>query len=76
MHEKNGHNFHVRAVMSIIGDTSRRVIGFDQQRIFEKIMTKEEGELNVSKNLISSVKEDYCRLVDVVVYDALACNSL
>lgn len=61
--------------MSTIGDTPTMVLGFDQHRSWEENLSKEEGELNAAKRLIASVKEDYGRLVDVVVYDALACNS-
>ena len=74
--KRNGHNFHSGAVMSTIGDTPTMVLGFDQQRSWEENLSKEEGELNVAKRLIASIKENYGTLVDVVVYDALACNSV
>ena len=38
--------------------------------------SKDEGELNVGKRLISSVVKSHKKLIDVVVYDALACNSI
>jgi len=37
--------------------------------------SKDEGELNVAKLLILGVSITYGKLFDVVVYDALACNS-
>ena len=39
-------------------------------------VSKDEGELNVAKRLISSVVKSHGKLFDVVVYDALACNSI
>jgi len=38
--------------------------------------SEDEGELNVAKRLISSVVKSHRDLMDVVVYDALACNSI
>ena len=43
------------------------VLGFDQQRSWEENLNKEEGELGVAKRLITSIKEDYGKLADVVV---------
>ena len=39
-------------------------------------MAKDEGELSVGRRLISSVVKSHIKLIDVVVYDALACNSI
>ncbi|MDT3701232.1 MAG: transposase [Thermincola sp.] len=39
-------------------------------------VSKDEGELNVAKRQISSVVKSHKNLIDVVVYDALACNSI
>ena len=39
-------------------------------------MAKDEGELSVGRRLISSVVKRHRKLIDVVVYDALACNSI
>ena len=36
---------------------------------------KDEGELNAAKRLITDVTRTYPYFFDVVVYDALACNS-
>ena len=37
---------------------------------------KDEGELTVAKRLLEKMCQTYNRLVDIVVYDALACNSV
>jgi predicted transposase YbfD/YdcC len=36
---------------------------------------KDEGELNVSKRLLTRVISQYKNFIDIVTYDALACNS-
>jgi hypothetical protein len=36
---------------------------------------KDEGEVNVSKRLFSRVSGNHKSFVDIVTYDALACNS-
>jgi predicted transposase YbfD/YdcC len=38
--------------------------------------SKDEGELNVAKRLLSSTMKSHKKIIDVVVYDALACNSV
>lgn len=43
--KRNGYNFHGGAVMSIIEDAPRLVIGVDQQRSCEENLSKEEGNL-------------------------------
>ncbi len=70
------HYFHSGTVMSIIGDTPKLTIGFELYRPKEDYASKDEGELNVAKRLISDVSENYKKFVDIVVYDALACNSI
>lgn len=37
---------------------------------------KSEGELSTAKRLVEKVRETYKGMVDIVVYDALACNSV
>ena len=39
-------------------------------------ISKDEGEINVEKRLISRVSAEYIKFIDVVVYDALVCNSV
>ncbi len=36
---------------------------------------KDEGEINVSKRLLSSLLGNHKNFVDIFTYDALACNS-
>jgi hypothetical protein len=36
---------------------------------------KDEGELNVSKRILTSVISQHKDFIDIVTYDALACNS-
>ena len=42
------------------------------QRIAVK---KDEGELTVAKRLLSRIVKEHKNILDVVVYDAMACNS-
>ncbi len=72
----NKHYFHSGAVMSIIGDAPKLTIGFELYRSGVDSTSKDEGELNVAKRLLSDVSVNYKRFIDVVVYDALAFNSL
>jgi hypothetical protein len=68
--------YHSGAVMSIIGDGPKLTLGFEMYKPGEDSESKDEGEINVSKRLISDVFTTYKNLIDVVVYDALACNSV
>ena len=70
------HSFHSGAVMSTVGLGPKLVIGFELYKPGQDSATKDEGELSVGKRLISSVVESHRKLIDVVVYDALACNSI
>ncbi|MDR3600333.1 MAG: transposase [Desulfosporosinus sp.] len=70
------HSFHSGAVMSIVGIGPKLVIGFEMYKPGQDSVSKDEGELNVAKRLISSVVKSHKELIDVVVYDALACNSI
>ena len=69
------HSFHSGAVMSIIGDGPKLVVGFEMYKPGEDSASKDEGEQNVAKRLLSDITKTYKNLFDVVVYDALACNS-
>jgi len=73
---KTTHFFHSGAVMSTIGMGPKLVIGFEMYKPGQDAVAKDEGELNVAKRLISSVVKSYGKFIDVVVYDALACNSV
>jgi len=70
------HCFHSGAVMSTVGIGPKLVIGFEMYKPGQDSASKDEGELNVAKRLISSVVKNHKKLIDVAVYDALACNSI
>ena len=70
------HSFHSGAVMSTVGIGPKLVIGFEMYKPGQDSASKDEGELNVAKRLITSVMKSHNKLIDVVVYDALACNSM
>jgi len=73
---KTTHSFHSGAVMSTVGMGPKLVIGFEMYKPGQDAIAKDEGELSVGKRLISSVVKSHRKLIDVVVYDALACNSI
>jgi hypothetical protein len=70
------HYFHSGAVMSTVGMGPKLVIGFEMYKPGQDAAAKDEGELSVGRRLISSVVKSHRKLIDVVVYDALACNSI
>jgi len=70
------HCFHSGAVMSTVGIGPKLVIGFEMYKAGQDSASKNEGELNVAKRLMSSVVKSHKSFIDVVVYDALACNSI
>ena len=70
------HCFYSGAVMSTVGKCPKLMIGFEMYKPGQDAEAKDEGELNVAKRLISSVLKSHKKLMDVVVYDALACNSI
>lgn len=71
----NKHNYHSGVVISTIGDGPSLTVGFEMYKPGVDCASKDEGELNVAKRLVSDVSRIYGNLFDVVVYDALACNS-
>ena len=73
---KKAHSFHSGAVMSTVGNGPKLVVGFEMYKSGQDAVSKDEGELNVAKRLLSSVVQCHKRLMDVVVYNALACNSI
>jgi len=66
--------YHYVSVMSIIGEGPKLTLGYEMCRPREG-QSRDEGELVASKNLISDVLRTYKNFIDVVVYDALGCNS-
>ena len=67
--------YHSGAVMSIIGDGPKLTIDFEMCNPKIDSSKKDEGEQNVSKRLLSRVLSTHEKFIDVVVYDALVCNS-
>lgn len=70
------HCFHSGAVMSIVGKEPKLVIDFENYRPGGDSVSKDEGEQKVSKRLLANAVSVHKKLIDVVVYDALACNSV
>lgn len=68
-------NFHSSVVLSTVGQGSKLVIDFEPYRTGIDKAKKDEGELTVAKRLIKRALENHKKLIDVVVYDAIACNS-
>jgi hypothetical protein len=68
-------NFHSSVVLSTVGQGSKLVIDFEPYRTGIDKAKKDEGELTVAKRLIKRVLENHKKLIDVVVYDAIACNK-
>jgi len=62
--------------MSLIGNHPRLTIDFELYQGSSDSSKKAEGELTVAKRLLEKVCQIYKGLVDIVVYDALACNSI
>ena len=62
--------------MSTVGNGPKLVIGFEMYKPGQDAVSKDEGELNVAKRLLSCTMKSHKGLIDVVVYDALACNSV
>jgi predicted transposase YbfD/YdcC len=72
----NNHYFHSGAVIATVGGGPKLVLDFEMYKSAEDSATKDEGEQTVSKRLLSNVVNDHKGLIDVVVYDALVCNSV
>lgn len=67
--------FHSSAFMSLIGREPRLIMDFELYKGSEDSSRKDDGELTVAKRLLSRVVKEHKNILDVVVYDALACNS-
>ncbi len=68
-------NSHSGVVLSTIGEGAKLVVDFEQYKPGEDSVKKDEGELTVAKRLLKRVVENHNGLIDVLVYDAIACNS-
>ena len=62
--------------MSLVGNHLRLTIDFELYKGSSDSSKKAEGELTVAKRLLERVRQTYNSMVDIVVYDALACNSI
>lgn len=69
------HYFHSATFMSLIGKEPRLIMDFELYKGSEDSSKKDEGELTVAKRLLCRVAKEHKHTIDVVVYDALACNS-
>ena len=69
-------NHHSSVVISTVGNAGvKLVVDFEPYRPLVDKPSKNEGELTAVKRLIKRVSNDHKDFVDVIVYDALACNS-
>jgi len=66
---------HSCAVMSLIGNGPSLVLDFEMNKHKNEANDTGAGELASSQKLINRVVSTHSGLVDVVAYDALACNS-
>ena len=67
--------YHNGTVLSIIGDVPKITIDLEMYNAKIDPSKKDEGEQNAAKRLLSRVITTHKDFIDVVVYDALACNS-
>ena len=67
---------HACTVMSLIGDGANLVIDYEMIKHREQANDTGEGELIAAKRLLNKAVSTHKGLVDVVTYDALACNSV
>jgi len=72
--EKITHYFHRAVAISTIGKDPRLVIGIEMLEPRDG-SEKDEGELTGGKRLIKRLKEEHGHFADVIVADALYCNS-
>jgi len=69
-------NHHSSVVLSTVGNVGTKlVVDFEQYKHGTDNASKNEGELTAAKRLIKRVTKEHNNFVDVIVYDALACNS-
>jgi len=67
---------HACTVMSLIGDGANLVIDYEMIKHRKEANDTGEGELITAKRLLNRTISMHKGLVDVVTYDALACNSV
>ncbi len=69
------YHYHNGAFLSTIGEEPRVILDYECYHGTMDSSNKDEGELTVAKRLLTRVIKTHRNLIDVVVYDALACNS-
>ena len=74
---KNGkkYYYHNATFLSTIGKEPRVILDYECYHGTMDPSNKDEGELTVAKRLLTRVAKTHKNLVDVIVYDALACNG-
>ncbi len=70
------HHAHKAVVASLVGNTIPLVLDFEMYNNNVDSSNKEDGELTVAKRLITRLTHRYKDFIDIVAYDALACNSV
>ncbi len=70
------HHAHKAVVASLVGNTIPLVLDFEMYNNNIDSSNKEDGELTVAKRLITRLTHQYKDFIDIVAYDALACNSV
>jgi len=70
------HYTHNAAVMSTIGNDPNIALDFEMYRAKINEDEKDEGEFTAALRLLNRVVHEHPGLIDIVVYDALACNSV
>ena len=68
------HYYHSGVVMSLVGEIPNLVLDFEMYNPKVDLNNKDEGEINAAKRLLLRVSKEYRNTVDIVTYDALACN--
>jgi predicted transposase YbfD/YdcC len=67
---------HSCTVMSLIGESTNLVIDYEKRKHRKEANDTGEGELISAKRLLNKAVSAHKGLIDVVTYDALACNSV
>ena len=71
----NKYYSHSMAAMSLIGETTSLVLDFEMIKHKSEANDTGEGELITARKLLNRVVSAHNGLIDVVAYDALACNA-
>ena len=63
------HYYHSAAVMSLVGSSLNLVLDYEMYNCKIDSAKKDEGELNVSKRLISRVVKQHKNFINIIIYD-------